>query len=196
VPDESVQVYYTLDGSEPSGKSMKYNAPFKVIKPTTIKAMSYDPVTNTQSESAVVYFDVVKKDWEVIYTTTGNMNETDRLMDEDPETYWATNEGVETIQEVVIDMGKTHTLKGFTYWPIQVRYPFGIITNYEFYVSSNNKSWKRVVRGEFANIVNSRIEQRVGFEAAEARYIKLRGIKVAGEDYRTSFAEIGVITEK
>ena len=95
----------------------------------------------------------------------------------------------------MIDLGKTYTLKGFTYLPIQERYPFGIITNFEFYVSPDYISWERVVRGEFSNIVNSRITQKVGFKTTNARYIKLRGIKVTGEDYRTSFAEIGVITE-
>ena len=94
----------------------------------------------------------------------------------------------------MIDLGKTYALKGFTYLPIQERYPFGIITNFEFYVSPDDISWERLVRGEFANIVNSRVEQKVGFKTTNARYIKLRGIKVAGEDYRTSFAEIGVIS--
>ena len=116
-------------------------------------------------------------------------------MDDDPKTFWATDEGVTTIQEVVIDLGKTYPLKGFTYLPIQERYPFGIITNYEFYVSLDDIRWERVVRGEFANIVNSRLEQKVTFKPTKGRYIKLRGIKVAGDDYRTSFAEIGVVTE-
>jgi len=39
------------------------------------------------------------------------------------------------------------------------------------------------------------LEQKVDFNPIKARYIKLRGIKVDGADYRTSFAEIGVITE-
>lgn len=195
VPDKNVTVYYTLDGSEPSKASLKYTKPFLVDSPTTLKAISVDPDDGQQTEAVLRKLDIPKKDWKIVNTTSGNLMETDKLMDEDPNTYWATDEGVNTIQEVIIDLGKTHTLSGFTYWPIQERYPFGIITNYEFYVSRDNKRWTRAIRGEFGNVVNNRIEQTVPFKATKGRYIKLRGIKVAGQDYRTSFAEIGVITE-
>ncbi|MBT8302089.1 MAG: alpha-L-fucosidase [Maribacter sp.] len=195
IPDKNVEVHYTLDGSEPNTSSVKYEKPFLVNNPTTIKTMSFDPQSEEQTGVSSTYFDISKKDWEVVHTTTGSMFEASKLIDDDPTTFWATDEGVKTIQEVVIDLGKTYMLKGFTYWPMQERYPFGIITNFEFYVSEDDINWERVVRGEFANIVNSRVEQKVGFKTTKARYIKLRGIKVAGEDYRTSFAEIGVITE-
>ncbi len=194
VPDNNVAVYYTLDGSEPNMASNKYEKPFLVSKPTTIKAIGFDPVSKQQTEVASIDFDIAKKNWEVVHTTTGNMNEAIRLIDDDPNTYWATDKGVKTIQEVIIDLGKSYPLKGFTYTPIQERYPFGIITNFEFYVSQDDINWERVVRGEFANIVNSRVEQKISFKTTQGRYIKLRGIKVAGEDYRTSFGEIGVVT--
>ena len=195
VPDKSVTVYYTLDGSEPNRTSHKFENPFLIEEPTTIKAIGFDPVSKEQTGVSSKDFDIAKKDWEVIHTTSGTLNEAIRSIDDDPNTFWATNKGVKTIQEVVIDLGKTHMLKGFTYWPMQERYAFGIITNFEFYVSEDDISWQRVVRGEFANIVNSRVEQSVPFRATKARYVKLRGIKVDGEDYRTSFGEIGVITE-
>lgn len=78
--------------------------------------------------------------------------------------------------------------------PNQDRYPFGIITQYEFSVSNNGLNWKLAKKGEFANIVNSRLEQRENFNPVNARYIKLKGIAVDGEDLRASFAEIGVLT--
>lgn len=195
VPDEQVEVYYTLDGSEPSITSTKYERPFRVNTPKTLKYFAYDPISKNRTAVSKQKYDIAKTDWKIVHTTTGNMIEATKLMDEDPDTYWATDKGVTTIQEVVIDLGKTYSLKGFTYGPMQERYPFGIITNYEFYVSTDNRKWDRVVRGEFANIVNSRIEQKIRFKPTWGRYIKLRGIKVAGEDYQTSFGEIGVITK-
>ncbi len=123
------------------------------------------------------------------------------MIDEDPHTFWATDEGVKNPQEVVIDLGKTYELIGFSYWPNQERYPFGIITNYDFSVSTNNKNWKSVAKGEFGNIVNNRIEQTILFDSTKARYIKLKGVRVDPststgqvQNFRTSFAEIGVIT--
>ena len=195
VPDKNVAIFYTLNGSEPTNNSIKYEKPFLVDRPTTVKAIAFDVENKQQTDAAVQYFDITKKDWEVVYTTTGSIYEAIKLMDDDPNTFWATDEGVTTIQEVIIDLHKTYKLTGFTYLPIQERYPFGIITNFEFYVSTDNKNWDRVVRGEFANVVNSRVEQKVNFKPTNARYIRLRGIKVSGEDYRTSFGEIGVVTE-
>ena len=195
VPDKNVAIFYTLNGSEPTNNSIKYEKPFLVDRPTTVKAIAFDVENKQQTDAAVQYFDITKKDWEVVYTTTGSIYEAIKLMDDDPNTFWATDEGVTTIQEVIIDLHKTYKLTGFTYLPIQERYPFGIITNFEFYVSTDNKNWDRVVRGEFANVVNSRVEQKVNFKPTNARYIRLRGIKVSGEDYRTSFGEIGVITK-
>ncbi|MBD1259410.1 alpha-L-fucosidase [Maribacter polysiphoniae] len=195
VPDEEVEIYYTLDGREPTTSSKKYKKPFRVSQPTLVKYFAYDAKTNARTEVSMKEYDIAKSNWNIVYTTTGNMFEADKAFDDDPITYWATDEGVSTIQEVIIDLGRIYDLKGFTYWPMQERYPFGIITNFEFYVSPDNRSWKRVVRGKFPNIVNHRVEQKVKFKPSRARYIKLRGIKVAGEDYQTSFAEVGVLTK-
>ena len=210
VPDKQVDIYYTLDGSAPTINSKKYEAPFLVDSPTEIKSISLDPSQNLETEVVSKYFDIPKLKWEVIHTSSGEPEDVDKIIDEDPSTFWATDEGVKVPQEVVIDLGEIYNLRGFTYWPIQERYPFGIITDYEFSTSTNGRNWNIVAKGEFSNIVNSRLEQKVEFENTKARYIRLKGInvdrslaQVAGEagsgqeeDFRTSFPEIGVITEK
>ena len=194
VSDTNVDVYYTLDGSEPSNASTKYEKPFLVEKPTVLKAVSIDPDDDKQTEPAVRRLDIAKGDWEIVNTTSGNLMETEKMMDDDPNTFWATDKGVKSPQEVSIDLRKTHNLTGFTYWPIQNKYPFGIITHYEFSVSQNNVNWKTVAKGEFGNVVNNRIEQTIHFKAAKGRYIKLKAVQVDGDDFRASFGEIGVIT--
>ncbi|PKA97702.1 alpha-L-fucosidase [Flavobacteriaceae bacterium MAR_2009_75] len=196
VPDDEVDIYYTLDGSEPNNNSKKYEKPFMVEKPTTLKAIGYDSETGEQSESQMTYLDIAKKDWKVVSVSTGNIDETEKLIDENPSTSWATDKGVKTPQEIVIDLGESYELKGFTYLPIQDRYPFGIITDYEFAVSSNNRSWKTVSKGEFGNVVNNRILQTINFKPTTGRYIKLKAIMVDGEDHTASFGEVGVITNK
>jgi len=196
VPDKNVEVHYTLDGSEPTVASPKFENPFLVDAPTTLRAIAYDPETEDTTESTLKYFDIAKKDWKVIEASTGNIAEAVKAIDDNPNTFWATAEGAKTPQEVIIDLGKTYRLKGFTYWPIQERYPFGIITDYEFSVSSNGISWKTVAEGEFGNIVNNRIGQTVDFDRTKGRFIKLKGKKVDGTDFRASFGEIGVVTER
>ncbi len=194
VPDKNVEIYYTLDGSNPSTSSSVYITPFLVDKPTTIKAVSLNPEDKQQTEVVTKYFDISKKDWKVVKVSSGKKGEAGKLMDDNPGTFWATNQGASTPQEVVIDLGKQYRLDGFSYWPLQERYPFGIITHYEFSVSTDNRNWKVVATGEFGNIFNNPIEQTVKFNTREGRYIKLKGVKVKGDDMRTSFGEIGVIT--
>jgi alpha-L-fucosidase len=195
VADKSVEVFYTLDGSEPSPDALKFEHPFFVNAPTTIKAVAYDGDTQHRSEIASQYFDVAKKKWKVVSVSSGDIAEAGKLIDDDPDTFWATEEGGTKPQEIVIDLGANHRLKGFTYWPIQIRYPFGIITDYTFLVSTDGKHWKTVSQGEFGNIVNNRIGQTIYFNTVEAKYIKLRANSVDGEDYRTSFGEVGIISE-
>ncbi len=196
VPDAHVEIRYTLDGSEPTVASPKYEKSFLINAPTAIKAIGYDPETKDMTESTSQYFDISKKEWKVIDAPSGNSSEAVNAIDDDPDTFWATGEGSKSPQEVVLDLGKSYTLKGFTYTPMQERYPFGIITDYEFSVSTDGRNWKTVAEGEFGNVVNHRIEQTVNFDPISGRYIRLKGAKVEGEDYRTSYGEIGVITEK
>lgn len=194
VPDKTAVIYYTLDGTEPTPNSTRYENPFMVVKPTMVKAIAYDPKENLRSQMVSRDFDFAKKDWKIFDASSGSLQEAVKIIDGDPDTFWGTDEGLNEPQEVVIDLGKTYALKGFTYMPNQDRYPFGIITQYEFSVSNNGLNWQLAKKGEFANIVNSRLEQRESFNTVNARYIKLKGIAVDGVDLRASFAEIGVLT--
>ncbi len=195
VPDNNVEIHFTLDGSTPTATSPKFETSFLIDAPTTLRAIAYDPETENSTESNLKYFDVSKKDWKVIDVSTGNIVDAVKAIDDNPYTFWASGEGAKSPQELIIDLGKMQTLEGFTYWPIQERYPFGIITDYEFSVSSNGMDWESVAKGEFGNVVNNRIEQTVDFDPTKARYIKLKGAKTDGENFRMSIGEIGVITE-
>ncbi|MCW5516863.1 alpha-L-fucosidase [Muriicola sp. Z0-33] len=192
--DKQLEVYYTLDGSSPDRGSIKYTDPFLVATRATIKAIAVNPENGESSVVSSKYLDIPKKDWEVYGPGAVKLKGADLLIDEDPRTFWATSENADTNPEIVIDLGKQYAIAGFTYWPNQERYPFGIVTNYECYISRDKQNWQLAGKGEFANIVNSRIEQRINFKTIEGRYIKLRATQLAGEDNRASFAEVGVIT--
>lgn len=195
VPETEVDVYYTLDGSAPSKDSKKYEAPFILQVPTTLKAIAYDAESDKTTEPVSKYIDILKKDWKVLSISAGTYENIQNLMDENPETFWATDNKTASPQEISIDLGNDYTLNGFTYIPSQERYPFGIVTDYAFYLSKNGKKWDLAAEGEFSNVVNSRLEQEIRFKETKARYIKLKAVKTYGDDPRASFAEIGVRTK-
>src|SRR6056297_278158 len=195
VPEPSVSIFYTLDGSEPTKESQKYEAPFMVRTPTTLKAIAYDAETATATATVIRHIDIPKAAWNVVSMSSGSEENIQNLIDEDSDTFWATDNKTVSPQEIIIDLGESYSVNGFTYLPSQERYPFGIITDYAFYVSQNGKQWNLATKGEFSNIVNSRWKQEVRFTERKARYFKLKAIKTNGEDPRASFAEIGVLTK-
>lgn len=195
VPDKAVDVYYTLDGSDPGTSSVKYETPFLISKPSTLKAIAHDPERGVATEPISKDIDISKAAWKVISISSGTRDNIQYLMDENPETLWVTDNTKAIPQEISIDLGDEYTLNGFTYVPSQERYPFGIVTDYAFYISQNGEQWNLAAEGEFSNVVNSRLEQQVRFVERKARYIKLKAIKSAGEDPRISVAEFGVLTK-
>lgn len=195
VPDNRLEVLYTLDGGEPTTDGKRYSNPIPVDKPLILKALTRDPETGQQSEVINRRIDIPKKDWSVLSVSSGNLDSAVKMIDENPETFWISDTEVSDVQEIKIDLGKLYSLKGFTYWPNQERYPQGIITSYEFLSSNDGKNWTVNASGEFGNIVNNRIEQEIKFTPIKGRYIKLRALNTADEGFQASVAELGVLTE-
>ncbi|MCK5776621.1 MAG: discoidin domain-containing protein, partial [Bacteroidales bacterium] len=196
VAEKGIEIYYTLDGSLPTPSAKKYIKPFLLNEPTTVMAMAYDVDTKKQTQIVTKRFDISKKDWKVIKITSGDILRSNRMIDDNIKTFWSTDKDSKAKQEVLIDLGKAYHLKGFTYIPMQERNIRGVITHYEFYVSMHNRKWKKVSTGEFGNIWNNPIDQKVEFNPTKARYIKLKTVKIHGGGNVASFAEIGVITGK
>jgi len=91
-------------------------------------------------------------------------------------------------------LGKEHSLCGFRYFPDQGLWGPGIITNYEFYVSVDNKEWKMVDQGEFSNIKNNPLWQVKRFASEKARYIRFKALKNTEGNDNIGYAEVDIIT--
>ncbi|WP_339841332.1 alpha-L-fucosidase [uncultured Maribacter sp.] len=194
VADKNVEIFYTTDGSEPTTQSRKYNAPFVIKTPTTVNIIAYNSENQEQTATKTIYFDVSKKDWKVLKVSSGKAAAANAIIDNDPMSSW-TSAASDLPKEVSIDLGKTYSLQGFTYMPILGRWPVGIISEYEFSVSDDNKTWEKVATGEFANIKNNPIQQTIEFNSSKARYIKLKGVKMIDDNKELSIGEIGIITK-
>lgn len=184
--------YYTLDGSEPTPKSTQYTAPFVADGKVEVKAIACDPASGKSSPVAIEKFDISKKDWKIVGINDENAG---KILDGNTSSVWHQRDGKKMPIELVIDLGNEHNVSGFKYLPDQNKWSSGIITNYQFYVSANNKEWKLVSEGEFSNIKNNPLWQVKNFAPGKARFIKITALKNTSGDDVAGYAEIDVITE-
>jgi alpha-L-fucosidase len=191
--DGGLQIYYTLDGTEPSVNSSLYEKEFKWKEKGVIKAMVADPNSGETSSAVVKEFDVVKERWKVA-GEFDLIEETENIFDGNENSAW--NIDQKPPVDIVIDLGEHLSLSGFKYLPDQGRWNPGIIFNYEFFVSEDGNSWGNPVSmGEFSNIKNSPIWQEKKFEPITGRFIKFRALSSAEENGRIGLAEFGILTD-
>jgi alpha-L-fucosidase len=184
VPGSNVDIYYTLDGSNPAPTVKNMKGPIMVDQSVELRAISHDPATGQESEVLVLDLDIAKAKWKVIHSDSN----AEKAIDEDPSTFWQS-----TADELTVDLGEVIMLYGFTYLPPQNRYMRGIINRYVFQTSMDGRNWTDRALGEFSNIYNNPIEQTVRFDGMEARYIRLKALGTT-DGLKASFAELGVIT--
>ena len=190
VDAESI-IYYTMDGSVPTLESKKYNDPFQTEGKAEVAAFAHDPFSGKNSPVSHEKFDISRKDWKIIGIEDETVN---RILDGNPSSAWYQGRDLKMPVDLVIDLGSDQNLCGFRYLPDQ-GWTTGFISNYQFFVSTDNSMWKMVDEGEFANINNNPEVQIKKFAAVKARYIKLRALKNTRGNDDVGYAEIDVITQ-
>ena len=191
--DSGLDIYFTLDGSEPNSKSIKYEKPFLLDNKATVNAVAIDPETTSSSEVSVAEFDMVKTNWKLMGGLAKDENSA-KILDGIENTAWSV--AGDRPVDLVIDLGETVSVAGFKYLPDQGKWSPGIIFGYELYVSADGRNWgKPKSAGEFSNIRNSPVWQTKTFDPVEGRYIKLRALSPAEEGGRIGAAEFDIITK-
>ena len=100
-------------------------------------------------------------------------------------------------QPLTIDLGKTVTLKAFTYAPLNGESKPTMAFRYQFSISTDGKQWTEVsTPGEFSNIMHNPVPQTVTLDkAVKARFIKLDAKTTADQPANVGAKEIGVTVE-
>ena len=187
-------IYYTLDGTKPSAKSLKYNGSFKYDKTVEIKAISRDNEEKISSAIRIVKYGVSKENWKIVSASSGDLKTVNRVIDGNPSSTWGFEEDVnQHAQEVIIDLGNEITIKGFTYTPQQVGNPLNLISNYEFYSSIDGKIWNKQSEGEFSNIKNNPIEQIKTFDPVRTRYLRFVAKSCVAKSKSVIIGELSVV---
>lgn len=191
--DSESQVYYTLNGSNPTPNSNKYAGKIKTeAGKVAVKAIAYNPSTGKSSAVIEEKFDIARKRWTIL---EANDEEAYKIIDGNSSSIWYQDKNKKMPVDLVIDLGKAEKLIGFRYLPDQNLRSKGIITNYKFYISQDNNKWELVDEGEFSNINNNPLWQNKTFTLAQARYIKLQALKNTKDDDAVGYAEIDVVTK-
>ncbi|BBE15994.1 alpha-L-fucosidase [Aquipluma nitroreducens] len=191
--DTESEIYYTLDGSEPTSSSIKYINPVQTGDgKVEVKAIAFDPASGKSSAVTGEQFDISRKDWKII----GIQDEKAyRILDGNLSTAWRHGNETKLPVDLVIDLGKELTLSEFKYYPEQNSWQPSTITNYEFYISMDGKNWKKTSEGEFSNIKNNPLWQTKKFDRVNARFIKFRALKNTEDNNNIGYAEFHLITD-
>jgi alpha-L-fucosidase len=191
--DSGLDIYYTINNSEPTTSSEKYSGPFLLDKKSDMKVIVVDPGTGEQSQVVSVSFDISKEKWQL----TGEMGKLDAansIFDGNPNSALSVQQKLPV--DFVIDLGEPVNLKGFRYLPGQRGNTLGLIFDYEIYVSPDGKSWGAPVsKGEFSNIKNSPVMQEKLFETVQGQFVRFRALSTADDSDRVSIAEFDIISE-
>lgn len=187
-------IRYTLDGSEPGPGSTLYRGAFLLAGGGLVKARSFEG-DNTASEVTTRELGLSKAGWRVI--EPGGRGHYGFAVDEDERTVWSTLQKDTSAvavfpQDISIDMGKSQTIKAFTYLPRQDKRTDGIADRYIFYTAGDGINWQKVAEGEFSNIKSNPIEQVVPLDhPVRARYFTFSVLHVVGGN-GVVVAELGV----
>lgn len=79
---------------------------------------------------------------------------------------------------LLIDLREIKEFEGFSYLPDSSG-ASGIITYYELWISTDGEQWEKINEGEFSNIINNPIRQRVMTPGAIGRYLKFIPTRVS-----------------
>jgi len=181
--EPGIEVRYTLDGTKPTSKSERYGKPFAIPDGATVRACAIggkDTVSTGGVAESQATFGYSKAKWRIHYADSeepvGN-SQASMAIDEDPSTYWHTqwasaNPGYP--HELVIDLGEKLELGGLGYLPRQDGTDGGLVAKYQVFVSDDPANWGNpVAEGEFGNVLNNPILQRVTFtKPASGKYVR------------------------
>ncbi len=197
-------ICYSLDGSEPTSKSLRFESSISLPSGGTVRARIFDLASGRVGETTTAVYDICSAKWKVISASSEQANageSRDNVIDGDPKTIWHSRwrpDKPRHPHEIVIDLGESIQLRGFSYTPRSQSRQTGTILDYAVYVSADGKTWGApVAKGQFSNIKNNPVQQFVRFATpVTGRFLRLVALSEVNGGPHASAAEIGVITSQ
>ncbi len=189
-PDQSQDIYFTLDGSTPTSDSLCYEGPVSLPLGGHVRARAI--VRGRHGAVSEIRLGIPRNGWTA--RDTDGRRDTLRVLDGDPQSHWSSGQAESGTQSLTIDMKQDYSISGFTYLPHPTG---GFIESYEVHISRDGDTWQAIHQGSFGNIRNDPIQRIVLFdEHAAARYVKLTNLRAPGGLSRVGAAEIEILAAK
>lgn len=204
-PPDGTCVRYTLDGSDPTSSSPLYADPVPMPLGGPIRARAF-PLTpgrhiaGAETVISHVEFGPARAKWKILECDA--QPDVDgaarRAIDDDLRSLWESrrHEGPNPSPHYIsVDLGETHSIRGFTYTPRQDQWDGGIILRARFEVSQDGRTWTVASNDvDFDNIVNSRQQQVVKLATPmEGRYFRVTALRTVHDGNTASAADISVL---
>lgn len=199
VPDTvGGKIHYTLDGSEPNASSPLFQAPIAfdqggLVRAVLIKGGEIGPVISQ-------LYGISKANWKILSCSSEDPSALSKTaIDDNHNTFWHTAWRPAKAQpphEIVIDLGQSIPIHGFTYLPRQdSARGRNCADHYRIYLGDDSSKLDTPVsEGRFENIANNPIEQVIRFgQPITARYLKFVIMKTADGKPEAATAEIGLL---
>ena len=188
-------IYYTLDGSEPTIKSKHYNGKFKFPNGGIIKARTI--LENKKGVLTSRLIGYPKNTWKLLSCdSVERKGRTDahRAFDNSTGHAWMSKKS-KGEHYIAVDMGKEQILTGFTYMPPNPgKKAEGMVEKYRIEMSKDGSKWTTVQEGEFGNIINDPSMRVVYFDKlVKSQYFKFVSLRSANSSQSAGIREIDML---
>lgn len=185
--NQGYEVFYTLDGSNPSRNSTKYRHPIRV------ENQEFRAVSFSNEEIGVVQtekFGLIKKSWKLFgVSSQHSQNKAEFAFDANPKTFWLSSEDA-LPQSIAIDFGKTENIRAMVYTP-PVSRTLGLMAKANIQISNDGKTWQTIETVEFGNLINDPSPRTHPFKkSVSTRFVKLEIIGIEGNSKSVSVSEL------